>query len=59
MKAIGHGGPRAQAGLELPAPVIVLEAFTRFIPLETILSVLAQTGRQNQRIRRLPATTVV
>ncbi len=25
MQAIGHGGPRTQAGLESPAPVIVLE----------------------------------
>ena len=59
MQAIGHGGPRTQAGLEWPARVIVLEALARFIPPETIRSVLTQTGRQSQRIRRLPATAVV
>ncbi len=59
MHAIGHGGPRTQAGLEWPAPVIVLEALARFIPPETIQSGLTQTGRQDQRIRRLPATAVV
>ena len=53
------GGPRTRAGLEWPAPVIVLEALARFIPPETIRSVLTQTGRQSQRIRRLPATAVV
>jgi hypothetical protein len=57
--AIGHGGPRTQAGLEWPAPVIVLEALARFIPPETIRSVLTQTSRQSRRIRRLPATAVV
>lgn len=59
MKAIGHGGPWAQAGLELPAPVIVLEALSRFIPPDVIRSVLTQTGRRSQRVRRLPATAVV
>jgi len=59
MQAIGHGGPGAQAGLEWPAPVIVLEALAHFIPPETIRSVLTQTGRRSQRIRRLPATAVV
>jgi hypothetical protein len=39
--------------------VIVLEALARFVPPETIRSVLTQTGRQSQRIRRLPATAVV
>ena len=59
MHAIGHGGPRTQVGLEWSAPVIVLEALARFIPPETIRSVLTQTGRQSRRIRRLPATAVV
>ena len=59
MKAIGHGGPAAGAGLELPAPVIVLEALSRFVPPRTIRSVLIRTGRQTRRIRRLPATAVV
>jgi len=59
MKAIGHGGPRAQAGLEWPAPPIVLEALSRFVPPETIRSVLIRTGRQTRRIRRLPAAAVV
>ena len=59
MQAIGHGGPRTQAGLEWPAPVIVLEALARFVAPETIRSVLTQTGRKSQRIRRLPATAVV
>ena len=46
--------------------MIVLEALARFVPPETIVSspetirsVLTQTGRQSQRIRRLPATAVV
>ncbi len=59
MQAIGHGGPRTHAGLEWPAPVIVIEALARFIPPETIRWVLTQTDRQSQRIRRLPATAVV
>ncbi len=59
MQAIGHGGPRTQAGLEWPAPVIVLEALSRFVSPETIRSVLTQAGRQTRRIRRLPATAVV
>lgn len=59
MKAIGHGGPEAEAGLELPAPIIVLEALTRFIPPQTIRSALTDTGRQTRRIRRLPAAAVV
>ena len=59
MRAIGHGGPKAQAGLELPAPVTVLEALSRFVSSATIRTVLTRTGRQSQWIRRLPATTVV
>ena len=59
MQTIGHGGPSTRAGLEWPAPVIVLEALARFVPPETIRSVLTQTGRKSQRIRRLPATAVV
>jgi hypothetical protein len=56
MQAIGRGGPRTRAGLEWPAPVIVLEALARFVSPETIRSVLTRTGRESQRIRRLPAT---
>ncbi|MFQ5495976.1 MAG: IS4 family transposase [Phycisphaerae bacterium] len=56
---IGHGGPGSQAGLELPAPVVVLEALSRFIPPTTIRSVLTGTGRHSRRIRRLPAEAVV
>ncbi len=59
MQGIGHGGPRAQAGLEWPAPVIVIEALSRFVSPATIRSVLTQTGRRTQRTRRLPAATVV
>jgi len=59
MKAIGHGGPGSGAGLELPAPIIVLEALTRFVPPQTIRSVLTDTGRQTRRTRRLPAMAVV
>jgi hypothetical protein len=44
--------------LEWPAPVVVLEALARFVPPETIRSVLTETGRC-RRIRRLPATAVV
>lgn len=59
MQVIGHGGPRAQVGLEWPAPVIVLEALSRFVSPAVIRSVLTQTGRRSQRIRRLPAAAVV
>ena len=59
MKAVGYGGPEAEAGLGLPAPVIVFEALSRFIPPQTIRLVLANTGRQTRRIRRLPAAAVV
>ncbi len=59
MQAIGHGGPRAQAGLEWAAPVIVVEALSRFVSPATIRSVLTQTDRRPRRIRRLPATAVV
>jgi len=59
MKAIGHGGPESGVRLELPAPLIVLEALSRFISPQTIRSVLTQTGRHSRRIRRLPAAAVV
>ena len=59
MQAISHWGPEAQAGLERPAPVIVLEALSRFVSPETIRSVLPQTGCHSRRIWRLPATIVV
>lgn len=58
MKTIGHGGPGSGVRLELPA-AIVLEALSRFVPPKTIHSVLAQTGRRSQRIRRLPTAAVV
>src|SRR3990170_6284108 len=59
MSSIGQGGPSSQLREEWPAPIVVLEALTRFVPPETIRAVLTQTGRDSQRIRRLPATTVV
>ena len=52
-------GPANGAGLELPAPVIVLEALRRFVPPQTIRSVLIRTARQTRRIRRPLATAVV
>ena len=55
MQAIGHGGPRTQAGLELPAPLVVLEALSHFIPPAPIPSVLTGTGRPSRRTPRLPA----
>ena len=59
MSSIGPGGPNSPLKEEWPAPIIVLETLTRFIPPETIRTVLTQTGRHSQRIRRLPATAVV
>jgi len=59
MSSIGQGGPCSPLREEWPAPIVVLEAFTRFVPPETIRAVLTQTGRHSQRVRRLPATTVV
>jgi len=59
MSSIGQGGPSSPLREEWPAPIIVLEALVRFVPPETIRAVLTQTERHSQRIRRLPATTVV
>jgi len=59
MSSIGQGGPRSALREEWPTPIVVLEALTRFVPPATIRAVLTQTGRHSQRIRRLPATTVV
>jgi hypothetical protein len=59
MSSIGPGGPSSPLREEWPAPIVVLEALTRFVPPETIRAVLTQTGRHSQRIRRLPATAVV
>jgi len=39
--------------------VIVLEALSRFLPPQTIRSVLTQTARHSRRIRRLSAAAVV
>ena len=36
MKAIGHGRPEPGVRLELPAPVIVLEALSRFVPPDIV-----------------------
>jgi len=58
-EGIGQGRPSSPLREEWPAPIIVLEAITRFVPPETIRAVLTQTGRHSQRIRRLPATAVV
>lgn len=59
MSSIGQGGPSSPLREEWPAPIVVLEALTRFVPPETIRAVLTQTGRYSRRIRRLPATAVV
>jgi hypothetical protein len=59
MSSIGQGGPSSPLREEWPAPIIVLEALSQFVPAETIRAVLTQTGRHSQRIRRLPATAVV
>ena len=59
MMSIGHGGPEATGRLEWPSAAIVLEALSQFVPPATIRSVLRQTGRQSQRIRRLPAEATV
>jgi hypothetical protein len=59
MTPIGQGGPGSRLSFEWPSHSIVLEALSRFVPPATIHSVLAHTGRQSQRIRRLPAAAVV
>ena len=59
MSSIGQGGPSSPLREEWPAPLVVLEALSQFVPAETIRAVLTQTGRHSQRIRRLPATAVV
>ena len=59
MMSIGHGGPEATGRLEWPSASIVLEALSRFVSPATIHSVLRQTGRESQRIRRLPAAATV
>jgi hypothetical protein len=59
MTPIGRGGPGPRLSFEWPSHSIVLEALSRFVPPATIHAVLAHTGRQSQRIRRLPAAAVV
>jgi len=59
MSSIGQGGLSSPLREEWPAPIVVLEALTQFVPPETIRAVLTQTGRHSQRIRRLPAMAVV
>ena len=59
MSSIGQGGPSSAFREEWPAPIVVLEALARFVPPETIRSVLTQMDRHSQRIRRLPAPAVV
>lgn len=59
MSSIGQGGPSSPLREEWPTPIVVLEALSRFVSAQSIRSVLTQTGRHSQRIRRLPATTVV
>ena len=59
MSSIGPGGPSSPLTEEWPAPIVVLEALTRFVPPQTIRAVWTQTARQSQRVRRLPATAVV
>jgi hypothetical protein len=59
MMSIGHGGPEATGRLAWPAASIVLEALSLFVPPTAIHSVLRQTGRQSQRVRRLPAAATV
>jgi len=59
METIGQGGPSTQVRPEWPAPSLVLEALSQFIPPTTIHSTLVHLGRQSRRIRRLPATAVV
>jgi hypothetical protein len=58
MSCIGQGGPESPLG-EWPAPVVVLEALTRFLPPKLIREVLTRTRRHSRRIRRLPATAAV
>jgi hypothetical protein len=59
MSSIGHGRPCSPLKEEWPAPIVVLEALTPFVPPEVIREVLTHTRRHSRRIRRLPATTVV
>ena len=58
MSSIGQGGPSSPFKEEWPAPIVVLEAFSRFVSPQTIRFVHTQTGRYSQRIRRLPARAV-
>ena len=48
MSSIGQGGPSSPLREEWPAPIVVLEALTRFVAPETIRAVLTQTGRHSQ-----------
>ena len=59
MMSIGHGGPEATGRLEWPAASIVLEALSQFVSPTAVHSVLRQTGRESQRVRRLPAAATV
>ena len=57
MSGIGRGGLNSARRAERPAPIVILEVLSRFVPAETIRAVLARTGRHSRRIRRLPACT--
>ena len=59
MCSIGQGGPGSSFRDEWPAPIIVLEALSQFVSVETIRRVLTQTQRHSRRIRRLPAPAVL
>ena len=59
MMSIGHGGPEATGRLEWPSASIVLEALSQIVSPAAIHSVLRQTGRESQRVRRLPAAATM
>jgi hypothetical protein len=59
LDGIGQGRPKASGRLVIPAETPVLEAISRHIPPDQIQQVLAQTGRQGLRIRKVPAPAVV
>lgn len=59
MHPIGHGGPWGGIRAGGSAQSVVLETLSKFITPADIDSVLNQTGRRSERIRRLPAEVVV
>lgn len=59
MDDIGQGGPWAGIGQRRWVDSVVIETLSECVGPGTVRQVLAATGKASQRIRRLPAVTIV